>query len=104
MTHNYSSVTKSDNTFIAVSDVTPITGTVEEKFTWVNIVPNQDTWLELLVNGGKIHWVDWLFGTAFTDLWTAITTPSKTYSSVTKNDNSYSEITTPSATYSEVTK
>ena len=102
MTHTYQSVTKSDNTFLPVSDVTP-SGTVEEKFTWANIVPNQDTWLELLVNGGKIHWVDWLFGTAFIDLWTAITTPSKTYSGITKSDNDYSPIITPTATYSEVT-
>ena len=103
MAHNYSSVTKSNNTYTVVSDVTP-SGTVEEKFTWANIVPNQDTWLELLVNGGKIHWVDWLFGTAFTDLWTSLTTPSKTYSGVSKSDNSYSSLTTPAATYSEVTK
>ena len=103
MTHTYNSVTTPTTTYIPVSDVTP-SGTVEEKFTWANIVPNQDTWLELLVNGGKIHWVDWLFGTAFTDLWTAITMPSKAYSGVSKADNSYSPLTTPAATYSEVTK
>ena len=103
MVHTYSSVTTPDTTYTPVSDVTP-SGTVEEKFTWANIVPNQDTWLELLVNGGKIHWVDWLFGTAFTDLWTVITTPSKTYSGITKSDNDYSPITTPTATYLGVTK
>ena len=103
MTHTYSSITKSDNTYTPVSDITP-SGTVEEKFTWANIVPNQDTWLELLINGGKVHWCDWLFGTIFTDLWTALTTPSKTYSGITKSDNSFSSVTTPSATYSEVTK
>ena len=103
MAHTYSEVTVADRTFTPVSDVTP-SGTVEEKFTWFNIVPNQDTWLELSINGGKIHWCDWLFGTAWTDLWTSLTTPSKTYSGVTKSDNSYSSITTPTATYSEVTK
>ena len=82
MTHTYSSVTKSDNTYTAVSDVTP-SGTVEEKLTWVNIVPNQDTWLELLVNGGKIRWYDWYYGTAYTDLWTSLTRADRTYGSVT---------------------
>jgi len=61
------------HTYIAVSDVTP-SGTVEEKFTWANIVPNQDTWLELSVNGGKIHWCDWYYGTPYTDNWSSITT------------------------------
>ena len=103
MGHDYQSLSKSDNSYTPVSDITP-SGTVEEKFTWANIVPNQDTWLELLVNGGKIHWCDWLFGTAWTDLWTSLTTPSKTYLGVSKSDNSYSSVTTPSATYSEVSK
>ena len=102
MAHTYSPVTKSDNTFTPVSDITP-SGTIEEKLTWANIVPNQDTWLELSVNGGKIHWVDWLFGTAWTDLWTALTTPSKTYSGVSKSDNTYSLLTTPTAIYKGVT-
>ena len=61
------------HTYTAVSDVTP-SGTVEEKFTWANIVPNQDTWLELSVNGGKIHWCDWYYGTPYTDNWSSITT------------------------------
>ena len=103
MTHTYYPITKSDNIFSPVSDVTP-SGTVEEKFTWANIVPNQDTWLELLINGGKIHWVDWTYGIAWTDAFTSLTTPDYSYSDVTKNDNSYSSVTTPSATYSEVTK
>jgi len=103
LVHTYSSITKSDNTYTAVSDVRP-TGTAEEKFTWVNIVPNQDTWLELLINGGKVHWIDWWYGTAYTDLWDSLTDPSRTYSSVSKSDNTYSSVTTPTATYSEVTK
>ena len=103
MAHSYSPITKSDNTFSAVSDVRPI-GTVEDKLTWVNIVPNQDTWLELSINGGKIHWVDWYYGTAFIDNYTSLTTPSKTYSSVTKSDRTYSSITTPTATYQGVSK
>ena len=103
MAHTYSSITKSDNTYTAVSDVTP-EGTGEEQFTWVNIVPNQDTWLELLINGGKVHWIDWWYGTAWTDLWSSLTTPDATYSGVTKNDNSYSSLTTPAKTYSEVSK
>lgn len=102
MAHTYSSITKSDNTYTAVSDVTPISGTVEDKFTWANIVPNQDTWLELLINGGKVRWADWYYATAFTDAWTSLTTPSSTYTGVTKSDNSFSSITTPTATYSEI--
>ena len=82
MAHNYSEVTKSDNTYTDVSDVTP-SGTVEEKFTWANIVPNQDTWLELLINGGKVHWVDWTFGTAWTDDYTSLTRADRTYKGVT---------------------
>ena len=103
MVHTYSEVTKSDNTYTPVSDIRPI-GTEEEKLTWANIVPNQDTWLELLINGGKVHWIDWLYGTAYTDLWDSLTNPSRTYSGVSKSDNTYSSVTTPSATYSEVTK
>ena len=100
MGHDYSEVTKSDNTFTAVSDVTP-NGTVEEKFTWDYIVPNWDTWAELLM---KQHWIDWYYGTAYTDNWTSVTTPSKTYLGVSKSDNSYSSVTTPTATYQGVTK
>ena len=103
MTHTYNSVTTPTTTYIPVSDVTP-SGTVEDKFTWANIVPNQDTWLELLVNSGKIHWVDWWYGTAWTDAWNSLTIPDYAYSGVTKSDNSFSSITTPTATYSEVTK
>ncbi len=102
MTHTYQSITVADNTYTPVSDVTP-SGTVEEKFTWANIVPNQDTWLELSINGGKIHWVDWWYGIAFIDDYTSLTTPSKTYSSVTKSDRTYSSVTTPAATYKGVT-
>ena len=75
-------ITTSDKTYVNVSDVTP-SGAVKERFTWVYIVPNQDTWLELSINGGKIHWVDWLSGTAFTDAWSSSTTPDKIYSEVT---------------------
>jgi len=81
LAHTYSSITKSDNTYKTVSDVTP-EGTAEEKFTWVTIVPNQDTWLELLINGGKVHWCDWYYGTAFIDAWTSLTNPDYTYTSV----------------------
>lgn len=100
MAHTYQEITTADRTYTPVSDVTP-PGTVEDKFTWANIVPNYDTWVELLA---KEHWIDWYFATAFVDAWTSITTPSKTYNSKTKSDNSYSSITTPSATYNEVTK
>jgi len=100
MGHTYSSVTKSDNTYTAVSDITP-DGTIEEKFKWNYIVPIYDTWLELLA---KEHWCDWNFGTAFVDDWTSLTTPSKTYNGVTKSDRTYVSLTTPSASYSEITK
>ena len=103
MAHTYIPVTTADRTYIPVSDITP-SGTAEDKFTWANIVPNQDTWLELSVNGGKIHWVDWWYGTAFIDAWTSLTTPSKTYSGLTKSDNTYGSVTTPTATYQGVTK
>ncbi len=66
----YSEVTTPDNIYTPVSDVTP-SETVEDKFTWVNIYPNYDTWLELLA---KEHWADWYFGTAFTDAWSSVTT------------------------------
>ena len=100
MGHDYTTVTKSDNTFTPVSDITPI-GTVEEKLTWAYIVPNYDTWLELLA---KEHWADWLFGTAWVDAWDSLTTPSKTFSGISKSDNAYNPITTPSASYNSVTK
>ena len=80
MAHTYKDVTKSDNTFTAVSPIRPV-GTVEDKFTWANIVPNHDTWLELLA---KEHWCDWLYGTPYTDSYTSLTTPSQTYQGVTK--------------------
>ena len=103
MAHTYIPITIGDRTFTPVSDITP-SGTVEDKFTWVNTYPNQDTWLELSVNGGKVHWCDWYYGTAWTDAFTSLTTPDKTYSSVTKSDRTYSSVTTPSATYKGVTK
>ena len=103
MAHTYTPLTKSDNTYTPVSDITPLIGDVEEKFTWVNIVPNHDTWLELTISG-KVHWCDWLYATGYVDAWTSITTPAKTYSSITKSDRTYIPVTTPSQTYSEVTK
>ena len=101
MGHDYQSLSKSDNTYTPVSDITPVTGDIEDKFTWANTYPNYDTWVEL---GAKEHWCDWWFATAWTDAWSSINTPSKTYSGISKSDNSYSEVTTPAATYSEVTK
>lgn len=100
MVHTYTPLTRANRTYTPVSDVTP-SGTVEEKFTWNYIVPNYDTWLELLA---KQHWCDWLFGTPFVDAWTLLTRADRTYSGVSKSDNSYSPLTTPTATYSEVTK
>ena len=99
-THTYTPVTTADRIYTPVSDVTP-DGTAEDKFTWANIVPNYDTWLELLA---KEHWADWLFATAFTDDYTSLTTPAKTYNSKTRADRTYTPVTTPSATYNEVTK
>lgn len=101
MAHTYTPLTKSDNTYTPVSDVTPPVGDVEEKFTWDYIVPSWDTWVELL---GNEHWCDWLFATTWVDAWTALTKSDNAFSSLTKSDNSYSSLTTPSATYSEVTK
>ena len=83
MAHTYTTLTKSDNTYTAVSDVTPITGVVEEKLTWAYVEAHWATWnwLELL---SKVHWCDWWFATKFVDAWTSITTPAYTYSEVTK--------------------
>ena len=103
MTHTYQPVTVADRTYIPVSDVTP-DGTVEEKFIWAYIVPNQDTWLELSINGGKVHWCDWIYGIAFIDAWTSLTRADRTYSGVSKSDNTYSLLTTPTAIYQGVTK
>ena len=79
MAHTYVEVTKSDNTYTAVSPVRPV-GTVEDQFTWDAINPNYDTWLELLA---KEHWCDWYFRTAFTDAWTSLTRADRTYQGVT---------------------
>ena len=79
MAHTYKSVTKSDNTYTAVTDITP-DGTSEEKFKWNYIVPSYDTWYELLM---KAHWADWTFGTAWTDAWTSVTKSDRTYQGVT---------------------
>ena len=79
MAHTYQSITKSDNTYTSVSSVRPV-GTIEEKFTWANIVPNYDTWLELLA---KAHWCDWTFGTPYTDNYTSLTRADRTYQGVT---------------------
>ena len=101
MAHTYQPITVADRTYTPVSDVTPITGVIEDKFTWANTYPNYDTWVEL---GAREHWCDWYFATAWTDAWDSLTKPSKTYSGVTKSDNSYSSVTTPAATYQGVTK
>ena len=98
---SYSGVTTPDNIYTPASDVTP-SETVEDKFIWVNIYPNQDTWLELSINGGKVHWCDWLVGTAFTDAWSSLTTPSKTYTPITKSDRTFTPITAPTKTYISV--
>ena len=79
MAHDYQSVTTADNTYTAVTDITP-DGTVEDKFTWANIVPNYDTWIELLM---KEHWCDWYFGTKWTDAWSSVTKSDRTYQGVT---------------------
>ena len=81
MAHTYYPVTKSDNTYTAVSDVRPI-GTVEDKLTWDIINTAYDTWIELLVYG-RTHWIDWYYGTAYTDNYTSVTTPTATYKGVT---------------------
>ena len=81
MAHTYKPITVADRTYTPVSDVTP-SGTVEEKFTWVNIVPNHDTWLELTLSG-KVHWCDWYYATEFVDAWASITKGDRTYSEVT---------------------
>lgn len=101
MAHTYTSITKSDNIFISVSDITPIIGSIEEKLTWAYIVPDYDTWVELLA---KEHWADWYFATAFVDAWVSLTTPSATYTSKTRADRTYTPVTTPSQTYNEITK
>ena len=81
MVHIYSEITKSDNTYTSVSDVRPI-GTVEEKLTWAIINTAYDTWKEFN-DYGRVHWCDWYYGTAYTDNWSSLTTPSATYSGVT---------------------
>ena len=81
MAHTYTSLTKSDNAYTPVSDVTP-DGTGEEKLTWNAINGAYDTWKEF-DDYGKIHWCDWWYGTPFTDAWELLTTPSATYSEVT---------------------
>ena len=80
MSHTYTEVTKSDNSYSEVSDVRPI-GTIEDKLTWTIINPNYDTW-EKLLNYGKIRWSDWYYGTPYTDDYTSLTTPSYTYQEV----------------------
>ena len=79
MAHTYQSVTKSDNTYTAVSPVRPV-GTVEDKFTWDAINTNYDTWLELLM---KAHWCDWYYGTPYTDNYTSLTRADRTYQGIT---------------------
>ena len=101
MAHTYQPITTANRTFTPVSDVTPINGDIEEKFTWANIAGW--TWADLY-NSGKVRWCDWYYGTAYTDNYTSATTPSATYSSKTRSDRTYSPVTTPSQTYNEVTK
>ena len=100
MTHTYNPITIGDRTFIPVSDITP-SGAVEDTLTWANMVPGYDTWVEFKA---REHWVDWMIGTAFTDNWTPVSTPDKTFSGVTKSDRTYNPVTVPSSTYKGVTK
>ena len=95
----YTSVTKADKVYTPVSDITP-SGTVEEKFIWNYINPNYDTWVELLA---KEHWCDWYFATPFTDAWSSLVTPTKTYASVTAPSKTYNEVTTPDRTFASIT-
>ena len=100
MTHTYNPITIGDRTFIPVSDITP-SGTVEEKLTCANLADGYETWAEFKA---KEHWSDWIYGTAFTDNWTPVTKPAKTFLGVTKSDRTYNPITVPSSTYKGVTK
>ena len=80
MGHDYSSVTKSDNTYTPVSDVT--LSTVEDKLTWAYLNTLGILTWDNLSDSGKVHWCDWYFG-IYTDAWDSLTTPSATYSEVT---------------------
>ena len=81
MAHSYSPITKSDNTFSAVSDIRPI-GTVEDKLTWDIINTAYDTWIELY-DYGRVHWCDWYYSNPYIDNYSSLTTPSATYKGVT---------------------
>ena len=80
MAHTYSSVTKSDNTFTAVSPVRD--WVYEETLTWDILDDDYDTWIEFY-NYGRIRWCDW-WNKVGLDIYTAITTPDYTYQEVTK--------------------
>jgi len=82
MAHTYSSVTTPDTSYTPVSDVRPV-GDKEDQLTWAAINPNWDTWNEFL-NYGKVRWSDWWYGDAYIDNYTSLTTPSYSYSEVTK--------------------
>lgn len=81
MAHDYSSITKSDNTYTPVSDVRPM-GIVEDKLTWAIINTAYNTWIELN-DYGRVHWCDWYYGNPYIDNYSSLTTPLATYKEVT---------------------
>jgi hypothetical protein len=95
MGHTFYPVTKADNLYSPLSNVTSSGTLIEEKLTWFIINPLYDTWDEFN-DYGRTRWCDWYFADY------AIITPSGTYNIVTKEDNLFNQVTTPALNYSEV--
>ena len=83
MAHDYSSVTTPSASYTSVSPVRPV-GDREDQLTWTNLNTLGLTTWNKLGNSGKVHWCDWYYGDAYTDSYTSLTTPSYSYSEVTK--------------------
>ena len=81
MAHTYNTITVDSRSYVRVPQIRPV-GDKEDQLTWNVINTSWDTWIELL-GYGKVRWVDWYYGDAYTD----------SYNLLTKGDNTYSEVT-----------
>jgi len=74
MAHTYTSVSTPTSTYTSVSQIR-FTG---DTLTWLIIVPEYDTWVELETKG---YWSDWYL--TYTDEYDSVTKPAYVYSEVT---------------------
>ena len=79
MAHNYTELTKSDNSY---SEVSPVRDwEYQETLTWNALHEDYDTWTEF-TDYGRLRWADWWQKVGL-GKYTQLTTPTQSYQGVT---------------------